>query len=583
MLTWEQLSLSISVGKQQFKEILKGVSGEAIPGEVLAILGTSGAGKTTLLNTLNGWVRSSKTRILTGDVKANGLPIRDFNYSLFTGYVLQEDILLATMTVGECMRFSARLKLSGSEESKKAKAMEVVDQLLLTGVKDSRIGDEKLRGISGGEKKRVCIGVELVTNPSVLFLDEPTSGLDSFTALTTMKLIKTQAKLGRTVVCTLHQPSSQIVELIDKLLVMSNGHTVYHDIPTNCRAHFEGLNYKFPTFGNPADFLMHIISSRDLDGASVEARDMKLIEAYKAAKKPLPIKAFENYSTVEELKATRPSPASFGTQFAALLGRAIKETLRDPNKFKVKVFIAVYLSLLMIVLFHNLGTNFSSIQNRNGLLFMACSSMIFTGIDGIVLNFPKQRAVFIKEQASNMYGVLPYYLAKVLQDMYLEVLTPTIYFVLVYWSCSLNTSDDTKPLLFWLLCLLTSFCGSSIGLIIGCAASNVNVAIQLVPAFAVPMMVYSGFLVNYDSLPDATKWLSYLSPYRYSFSGLAENEYHGISFDCEDDPTFPCHPLGDLNLELNMTEDIIFLASVSIGLRIMAGFMLKLLVKRIYG
>lgn len=96
-------------------------------------------------------------------------------------------------------------------------------------------------------------------------------------------------------------------------------------------------------------------------------------------------------------------------------------------------------------------------------------------------------------------------------------------------------------------------------------------------------MVYSGFLVNFNSLPDATRWLSYVSPYRYSFSAFAENELHGITFDCEDDLLYPCHPLGDLNLEFNLTEDIIILASVAIGLRILAGFMLKLLVRRIYG
>mmetsp|Transcript_15704 Transcript_15704/g.28662 ORF Transcript_15704/g.28662 Transcript_15704/m.28662 type:complete len:469 (+) Transcript_15704:1049-2455(+) len=447
LLSWSDLRLSIPVAKGQMKEILKGVSGEAIPGEVLAILGTSGAGKTTLINVLNGWVRNSKSRVITGEVKANGMLISEFEYSLYTGYVLQEDILLATMTVEECLNFSARLKLFGSDAFKKGRAQAVMHELRLSDVKNSRIGDEKLRGISGGEKKRVCIGVELVTNPSLLFLDEPTSGLDSFTALAMMKMVKEQANLGRTVICTLHQPSSQIVEVIDKLIVMSNGHIVYHDLPTNSRSHFEKLGYPFPPVGNPADFLMHIISSRDMVTESIDSRDQKLIDAY-SNNKPKSETNLQKYSTIEELKKSKPPTSDFKTQFSALVGRATKEAIRDPHRTRVKIAIAFYLSIIYIILYHDLGKDRESIQNRNGLLFMTVSAMIFTGIDSVILSFPKQRAVFLKEQSSNMYGVLPYYLSKMLLDMFIEFITPTIVFLTTYWACGLNTETSEKPFIF---------------------------------------------------------------------------------------------------------------------------------------
>lgn len=454
LLTWSDIRLNIPLEgtKGQVKEVLKGVSGEAIPGEVLAILGTSGAGKTSLINVLNGWVKNSKTRMLTGEVKANELLISEFEYSLYTGYVLQEDILLATMTVSECLNFSAKLKLTGTDAFKKERALSVMQELRLNDVRDSRIGDEKLRGISGGEKKRVCIGVELVTNPSLLFLDEPTSGLDSFTALTTMKMVKEQARQGRTVVCTLHQPSSQIVENIDKMIVMSNGLIVYHDIPNNSKAHFEALGYSFPPIGNPADFLMSIISSRDLEGASIELRDQKLVEAYQTKKVKVPLE-YHKFASSEELRTPLPPTSSFKTQFVALLDRGAKETVRDPTKYRIKIIIALYLSMIYVMLYHDLGKNRESIQNRYGLLFMVVSAMIFTGIDSVVLScknyaVPKQRAVFLKDQSSNMYGVLPYYLSKILLDLYLEFITPTIVFVIVYWWCGLNTTSHDKPLLF---------------------------------------------------------------------------------------------------------------------------------------
>jgi ABC-type multidrug transport system permease subunit len=181
-----------------------------------------------------------------------------------------------------------------------------------------------------------------------------------------------------------------------------------------------------------------------------------------------------------------------------------------------------------------------------------------------------------------MYGVLPYFLGKIMPELILETLAPSIVFVIVYWVAGLNTSTTFKPLLFcnaYLGCilLLTQMTGASLGLLLGAIYHKVEVILNNISAILIPLMLYCGFFVNPKSLPDATAWIAYLSPYKYAFSALAQNQYHGVTLDCEDDDAVECHPLGDLDLKLNMIENIVLLGSIALGLRLASFLALKAL------
>lgn len=168
---------------------------------MLGIMGSSGAGKTTLLNILAGNLEHDEG----GSVLANGKKISEFDFGSFRGFVMQDDILLDTMTPRECLLFSSILRTKGRMSEHEQKTDKMLSDLSLMGVKDNRVGSIASRGISGGQRKRVCIGIELITSPSVLFLDEPTSGLDSFVALEVLELLKAQAnEFKRTIITTIH-------------------------------------------------------------------------------------------------------------------------------------------------------------------------------------------------------------------------------------------------------------------------------------------------------------------------------------------------------------------------------------------
>ena len=255
-LMFESVSYSINGGRQ----ILSGVHGIVRPGQVMAIMGASGAGKTTFLDIL---ARKNKRGTVTGNFYINGEVVSDEDYKSVIGFVDQEDTLMATLTVYETILNSALLRLPRdmSTQAKNTRVMEVMSELGIMHIKDQIIGSEEsgVRGISGGEKRRVGIACELVTSPSILFLDEPTSGLDSFNAYNVIESLVTLAKTyNRTVIFTIHQPRSNIVALFDQLVLLAKGRMVYSGELNRCQRFFDDIGYPCPSGFNLADYLVDL-------------------------------------------------------------------------------------------------------------------------------------------------------------------------------------------------------------------------------------------------------------------------------------------------------------------------------------
>lgn len=242
------------------KQILSGVQGIALPGQLMAIMGASGAGKTTFLDIL---ARKNKRGVVSGNLYVNGEKVDDNEYRSVIGFVDQDDTMLPTLTVHETIMTSALLRLPRDMNIsvKEQRVYEVEKQLGILSIKDQLIGSEEGsgRGISGGEKRRVGIACELVTSPSILFLDEPTSGLDAFNAFNVVECLVTLAKsYNRTVIFTIHQPRSNIVALFDHLVLLAKGRTVYSGPYASCQSYFDNLGYTCPPGFNIADYLVDL-------------------------------------------------------------------------------------------------------------------------------------------------------------------------------------------------------------------------------------------------------------------------------------------------------------------------------------
>ncbi|EDO42362.1 predicted protein, partial [Nematostella vectensis] len=243
------------------KTVLMGVTGKIKSGEVTAVMGPSGAGKTTFLNTLSGKAYYG-TR--GGEIFINGKKEDDLDmYRTITGFVPQEDVMHRNLTVKEVLRYQAELRLSSivKKAMKEERIHQIIELLELERIQDSQIGDETNRGISGGQRKRVNIGMELVVDPTLLFLDEPTSGLDSTSSLSVLNALRAVAERGRlTIVCVIHQPRFEIFRMFHNLLFLGpGGRTVFQGSVDKAEEYFQRLGFEKPLNVNPADFYMDVI------------------------------------------------------------------------------------------------------------------------------------------------------------------------------------------------------------------------------------------------------------------------------------------------------------------------------------
>ena len=206
----------------------------------------------------------------SGVVSVNGVEKANIpNYSAFSAYVQQDDILFQTMTVRECLEFAAKLKLDGTTESKIKRVDELIATLKLNKAQNTQIGGPLVKGISGGERKRTSVGVELITDPALIFLDEPTTGLDSFIATQVMENLRDLAlTFGKTVISTIHQPNSDIYDMFDRLLLIAKGKIIYYNEARLAIDYFASINRQCPELTNPADYFMTIMS---IEGIDIEA------------------------------------------------------------------------------------------------------------------------------------------------------------------------------------------------------------------------------------------------------------------------------------------------------------------------
>ena len=234
----------------------------------------SGAGKTVMLNVLSGRDYAPGLN-KSGTVTLNGQKKQDIaNYSSLSAYVQQDDVLFQTMTVRECFTFAAKLKLSGTTESKLKRVDELLATLKLFKAQNTLIGGTLVKGVSGGERKRTAVGVELITDPALLFLDEPTTGLDSYIATQVMENLRDLAMVyGKTVVSTIHQPNTDVYDMFDKLMLIAQGKIIYFNEASSAVEYFGSIGREVPELTNPADYFMTIMSKDGIDVTDLQNLD----------------------------------------------------------------------------------------------------------------------------------------------------------------------------------------------------------------------------------------------------------------------------------------------------------------------
>lgn len=529
-LSFENLRYSVNSNPgdsgSPLKEILFGLSGEIRPGEMVAIMGPSGSSKTTLLNALASRLPPDQ---LSGNILYNGRPT-DKSSKRITSYVLQDDVMHSALSVYETLFYTAMLKLPGDlpYETKIERVDKAITALGLDGCKNSPVGNFFMRGISGGERKRLNIGNEILNNPSVMLLDEPTSGLDSSTAYLIIEMLKLFAKQSRTVVCSIHQPSSQIFMSFDNVILLAKGHMVYYGPPKKVVEYFENLGFQCDPHWNPADFFVEL-ASKD------EATISFLAQNFKSLRESVPTMSesqnIENTLGVTEMEhETRKWETNWYQQFYYLSLRcfAIKKNASLTN---MNIYQTIAIALIVGVLWFQLPTEENTLQERIGLVFFTAIFLSFKPMFDAMLLFPAERPILMKERATGSYRLSAYYLAKCMSEIPLTIFFPTLFVVIVYWMTGLNPNFG-RFILFMLAMGLTVMTSESLGIIFSAAFMDFQMATTCATIVFLGFMLLGGFYIESSNIPVWIRWVQWISPVKYAYELLLKIEFNGRSFTC---------------------------------------------------
>ncbi|EPS69022.1 hypothetical protein M569_05746, partial [Genlisea aurea] len=521
--------------KTEAKTILKQVAGVVFPGEMLAMLGPSGSGKTTLLTALGGRLSGGT---IAGKITYNDKPFCN-SIKRNTGFVTQDDVLYPHLTVTETLFYTALLRLPGNltAAEKLSQAEEVITQLGLTKCRHSIVGGPLLRGISGGERKRVSIGQEMLINPGLLLLDEPTSGLDSTTAQRIVSLLKDLSGAGKTIVMTIHQPSSRIFYMFQKVLLLCDGNPLFFGKGSDSLNYFSGIGFSPAVAMNPADFFLDLANGYYTGDSSEDQTQVKdlLIKSYRttlqstvrkelAGESQLLLHHHHLHVNLSD-KKKRSWSNSWCQQFSVLFRRGMKERKHEYfSGFRIFQVIAI------AVLSGLLWWNSHDLEDQVGLLFFTSGFWGFYPLFQAIFIFPKEKMMLKKERSSGMYRLSSYFMALNLSDLPMQLVLPTAFFAVIYFMSGLRPSPAAffSALSVLLFSVLVSH---SLGLAIGAAVMDEKSATMMGTVIMLGFLLAGGYYVRH--VAGFVSWIKYVSISHYTYKLLIGAQFEGGErYDC---------------------------------------------------
>ncbi|KAG2664316.1 hypothetical protein I3760_16G077000 [Carya illinoinensis] len=551
-LTWKDLSVMVTLNNGESQKVLEGLTGFAEPGTLTALMGPSGSGKSTLLDALSS--RLAANAFLSGTILLNG---RKTKLSFGTAaYVTQDENLIGTLTVRETISYSAQLRLPDKMpwSEKQALVESTIIEMGLQDCADTVIGNWHLRGISGGERRRVSIALEILMRPRLLFLDEPTSGLDSASAFFVTQTLSGLSRDGRTVIASIHQPSSQVFELFDRLCLLSGGKTVYFGEACEAYEFFAQAGFPCPALRNPSDHFLRCVNS-DFDKVKATLRgSMKL--RFEAGDDPLEkittaeaIRTLiDSYCTSQYCHAVREkveeiskfkgtvldsggSQASFLMQAFTLTKRSFVNMSRDFGYYWLRLLIYIVVTICVGTIYYNVGTGYTSILARGSCASFVFGFVTFLSIGGFP-SFVEDMKVFHRERLNGHYGVASYVIGNTLSAMPFLILITFLSGTICYFMVHLHPGFERY--VFFVLCLFASVTVvESLMMAIASIVPNFLMGIIIGAGIQGIFMLVSGYFRLPNDIPKPV-WrypMSYISFHYWAVQGQYQNDLKGLFFD----------------------------------------------------
>ncbi|KAI0660568.1 ABC-2 type transporter-domain-containing protein [Cubamyces menziesii] len=540
--TWEKVNYHVPV-TGGVRRLLHDVYGYVKPGTMTALMGASGAGKTTCLDVL---AQRKNIGVVSGTLLLDGKPLK-LDFARKTAYAEQMDVHEGSSTVREAMRFSAYLR-QPPEISKEEKDQYVEDMIEVLELQD--LADALVASLGVEARKRLTIGVELASRPSLLFLDEPTSGLDGQSAWNLVRFLRKLADNGQAILCTIHQPSSLLIQSFDKLLLLERGgETVYFgDIGPDCyilREYFARHGAHCPPNVNPAEFMLDAIGA----GLTPRIGDRDWKDHW--------LDSPEYQSVLEEIEKIKQNTSSddghqqqltmyatpFWTQLRWVVHRNNLKLWRSPDYVFSRLFVHAFISLFVSLSFLQLGHSVRDLQYRVFGIFWA------TILPAIVMGqlepmWILSRRIFIREASSRVYSPYAFAIGQLIGEMPYSLLCAVVYWVLMVYPMGFGDGTAGVGGTFFqlLVVIFVELFGVTLGQFIGAISPSMQVAPLFNPFIILVLGTFCGVTITYPTLPNYWHWLYQLTPYTRLMSAMISTELHGLSITCNPDEYIPFNP-----------------------------------------
>nr|XP_027190419.1 ABC transporter G family member 31 [Cicer arietinum] len=517
-------------------KLLANVSGVFAPGVLTALMGSSGAGKTTLMDVLAGRKTGG---YIEGDIKISGYPKVQHTFARIAGYVEQNDIHSPQMTVEESLWFSASLRLQ--KEVSKEKKQEFVDQVMklveLDSLRNAIVGMSGISGLSTEQRKRLTIAVELVANPSIIFMDEPTSGLDARAAAIVMRTVRNTVDTGRTVVCTIHQPSIDIFESFDELLLMKRGGRVIYGGKIGNQSnvmikYFQSINgiSPIPSGYNPATWMLEVTTPAIEQKSGVDFADVyEKSDQFKEVEAS--IKKYEQPpSGSKPLKFDTLYSQSRWSQFIKCLWKQNILYWRNPSYNAIRILFTVASALLLGSIFWQIGSTRETTQQVLVIMGAFFASLLFLGVKNGTSVQPVvsvERTVFYREKAAGMYSSIAYAAAQGLVEIPYQVVQTIVFGVITYSMMGLEWNLG-KFLLFLVFMFLTFTYFTFYGMMAVGLTPTQHLAAVTSSAFYSLWNLVAGFIIPKAYIPGYWLWFHYLCPITWTLRGIITSQFGDV-------------------------------------------------------
>ncbi|MCL7028908.1 hypothetical protein MKW94_002389 [Papaver nudicaule] len=514
------------------KFLLNDISGEAKEGEMLAILGGSGSGKSTLIDALANRISKGS---LKGSVTLNGEILESRLLKRLSAYVMQDDLLFPMLTVEETLMFSAhfRLPCSLTTREKNARVQAVIDQLGLQNAASTRIGDETHRGISGGERRRVSIGIGIIHSPIILFLDEPTSGLDSTSAFQVYKVLQSIAQSGSIVIMSVHQPSYRVLGLLNHLIFLSRGEAVYNGSPENLLPFFSEFGHPIHENANKAEFVLDLV--RELEGSPSGVKNLVEFNRSWQKKKMKSASSDSTFSTLSlrdgscsistSMLSTFANP--FWIEIIVLAKRSFKNSNRQPEVFGMRLGAILLTGFILATIFWQLDDSPRSVQERLGFYTFTMAACFYICADVFPV-YLLDRSIYTREAAYNTYRCSSYVLSNMIVALPSITILSIAFAVTTFWAVGLSGG-----FFFFLITIFSSFwtASSFISFLSGVvphAMVGYCMALEILGFY----ILFCGFFISRDRIPSYWIWFHFLSLFKYPLDGVVQNEFNDEASKC---------------------------------------------------